>query len=180
MTRKIAFFEGWSWFKFNNLGLALGTNLKFCTRVAKGLKLKVRKFWGLISRFVGEKLVGEPFCPPPLPASWIGLILYLKQQLHITEICAKHNGYHRDFSASSNLGWFYWWKKCQMVSSGAFPQYSQWCFTMWLQRNCYFILLFHWLQIIFNFRASWYCLNLLTDALIAKYLDHDEYRIDLI
>ena len=38
MTRKIAFLEGWSWFKFNNLGLALGTNFKFCTSVAKGLK----------------------------------------------------------------------------------------------------------------------------------------------
>ena len=52
MTRKTAFFEGWSWFKFNNLGLALGTNLKFYTSVAKGLKLKVRKFWGLIPTFV--------------------------------------------------------------------------------------------------------------------------------
>ena len=62
MTRKIAFFEGWSWFKFNNLGLALGTNLKFCTNVAKGLKLKVRKFCGPNSTFVrvtGEKLVGK-------------------------------------------------------------------------------------------------------------------------
>ena len=60
MTRKTAFFEGWSWFKFDNLGLALGTNLKFYTNVAKGLKLKVRNFWGLISMFVevtGEKLV---------------------------------------------------------------------------------------------------------------------------
>ena len=28
-TRKTVFIEGWSWFKFNNLGLALGTNLKF-------------------------------------------------------------------------------------------------------------------------------------------------------
>ena len=45
MTRKIAFFEEWSWFKFNNLGLVLGTNLKFCTSVAKGLKLKVKKVW---------------------------------------------------------------------------------------------------------------------------------------
>ena len=36
------FFEEWSWFnKFNNLGLALGVNLKFCTFVAKRLKLKV-------------------------------------------------------------------------------------------------------------------------------------------
>ena len=42
------------------MGLALGTNLKFYTSVAKGLKLKVRKFWGLILTFVevtGEKLV---------------------------------------------------------------------------------------------------------------------------
>ena len=65
-----AFFEGWSWFKFNNLRLALGTNLKFYTSLLKGLKLKVRKFWGLIPTFVegtGEKLVGGPFCPTPLP-----------------------------------------------------------------------------------------------------------------
>ena len=61
MTRKIAFLEGWSWLKFNKLGLALGANLKFCTSVAKGLNLKVRKFWGPIPTFVevtGEKLVG--------------------------------------------------------------------------------------------------------------------------
>ena len=61
MTRKTASFEGWSWFKFNNLGLALGTNLRFYTSVAKGLKLQVRKFWRLIPTFVevtGEKLVG--------------------------------------------------------------------------------------------------------------------------
>ena len=59
MTRKTAFFEGWSWFKFNNLGLTLGTNLKFYTSLSKGLKLKVSKFWGLILTFVevtGEKL----------------------------------------------------------------------------------------------------------------------------
>ena len=71
MTRKTAFFEGWSWFKFNNLGLALGTILRFYTNVAKGLKLKVRKFLGLILTFVevtGEKLVlGEgAFCRPPI------------------------------------------------------------------------------------------------------------------
>ena len=33
-------FEGWSSFKFNNLGLAQGVALKFYTSVAKGLKLK--------------------------------------------------------------------------------------------------------------------------------------------
>ena len=74
MTRKIAFFERWSRFRFNNFGLAPGTNLKFCTNVAKGSKLKVRKFWGPNPKFVevtGEKLVGGAFLPPP--ASWIGL-----------------------------------------------------------------------------------------------------------
>ena len=53
-------------FRFNNLGLALDTNLKFCTSVAKGLKLKVRKFWGpnpAVVEVTGEKLVGGPFCP---------------------------------------------------------------------------------------------------------------------
>ena len=57
LTRKTAFFEGRSWFKFNNLGLALGTNLKFCTTVAKGLTIKVRNV-GPIPTFVevtGEK-----------------------------------------------------------------------------------------------------------------------------
>ena len=69
LTRESAFFEGWSWFKFNNLGLALGMNLKFHTSVAKGLKLKVKKFYGLVPTFVevaGEKMVGKvPFCSPP-------------------------------------------------------------------------------------------------------------------
>ena len=67
---KIAFLEEWSWFKFHNLGLALVTNLKFSTSVAKGLKLKVRKFWGSNPTFVevtGEKLVGGTFPPPPPP-----------------------------------------------------------------------------------------------------------------
>ena len=50
-----------SWLKFNNLGLALSTNLKFYTSESKGLKLKVKKFLGLTPTFVeviGEKLVG--------------------------------------------------------------------------------------------------------------------------
>ena len=54
-------FEGWSWFKFSNLGLALGKNLKFYSSVAKGLKLKIGKFCGLYPTFVEvteEKLVG--------------------------------------------------------------------------------------------------------------------------
>ena len=65
--QKNHFFDGWSWFKFNNLGLALGMNLKFYTSVAKELKLKVRKFQGLVLPFVEvtevteEKLVAGPF-----------------------------------------------------------------------------------------------------------------------
>ena len=68
MTRKTAFFDGWSWFKFNNLGLTLGKNLKFYTRLAKGLKLNVKKIWGLIPIFVevtGEKLDFSPEKPHP-------------------------------------------------------------------------------------------------------------------
>ena len=75
LTRKAEFFERWSWFKFNNLGLALDTNLKFYTSVAKRLKLKVRKFSGLIPTFVEvteEKLVGRVFM---LPQSWVGLMI---------------------------------------------------------------------------------------------------------
>ena len=62
LTRKTAFLRGgWSWLKFSNLGLALGTNLTFYTSVPKGLKQKVRKFWELIPTFVEVawgKLVG--------------------------------------------------------------------------------------------------------------------------
>ena len=72
LTRKTAFFEEWSWFKFNNLGLALGTNLKFYTSVAKGLKLKVRKFLGLISMLISRIYRGREGLFAPLP-SWIGL-----------------------------------------------------------------------------------------------------------
>ena len=68
--QKNRFFKGWSWFKFNNFRLALGTNLKFYTSVAKELKVKVRKFLGLVPTFVEvarKKLVGESSCLPPLP-----------------------------------------------------------------------------------------------------------------
>ena len=59
---------GESWFKFTNLGLALGTNLKFYTSVEKGPELKVRKLWELTPLFVevtGEKLLGGSLLPPP-------------------------------------------------------------------------------------------------------------------
>ena len=69
LTRKTAFFEGCSWFRFNYLRLAPGTNLEFYSSVEKVLELKLRKFWELIPAFVevtGEKLVEGAFfaCPP--------------------------------------------------------------------------------------------------------------------
>ena len=65
LAKKNAFFEERSWFKFNNLGLALVMALKFYTSVAKRSKLKVRKLLGLVITFIevtGEKLVESLFC----------------------------------------------------------------------------------------------------------------------
>ena len=62
--QKKQFFEGCFWFKFNNLGLVLGMALKFNTKLAERLKLKVRRFWEVIPLFeevIREKLIGELF-----------------------------------------------------------------------------------------------------------------------
>ena len=45
------FFEEGSWLKFNNLRLVLGMVFKFKSSVGKKLKLKFKKFWGLIPPF---------------------------------------------------------------------------------------------------------------------------------
>ena len=45
MTSKTNFYD------VTHVGLVLGVALKFYTGVAKELKLKVRKFWGLIPSF---------------------------------------------------------------------------------------------------------------------------------
>ena len=71
MTRKAAFFEGWFWLKFNNLRLALGTNLNFYTSVAKGLKLKVLGANSYVYRSFEGNTGRGPFWPSP--PSWIGL-----------------------------------------------------------------------------------------------------------
>ena len=54
-------------FNFNNLGLALDMALTFYCSVAKGLKVKVEKFWGLITfiEVTGEKLIRGAYLPPP-------------------------------------------------------------------------------------------------------------------
>ena len=46
LTKKPTFFEGWSWFKFSNLGLARGMTLKFYNSGVKGSKLKAESFVG--------------------------------------------------------------------------------------------------------------------------------------
>ena len=77
MTRKTTFFEGRSWFKLNNLGLALVVTMLCDTSMGKGLKLTVRNFSGLNLTFAEvtrEKLVGGIFVPP----SRVGLTLHLK------------------------------------------------------------------------------------------------------
>ena len=50
-TKKTKSVDGCSWFKFNNLGLALGKTFRFYTSMEIGLKLKVKTFWGLIPTF---------------------------------------------------------------------------------------------------------------------------------
>ena len=65
--QKNYFFEGWSWFKFDNLGLVL--SMKFYGNVSKGFELEVGKFWGGFSTFgevIGEKLVEGIFASPIL------------------------------------------------------------------------------------------------------------------
>ena len=58
--QKNYFFEGWPWFKFNNLRLALGMTSKCYTNVAKGLKLIDRMF----VEVAGEKLIEGAFLSP--------------------------------------------------------------------------------------------------------------------
>ena len=56
------------WFKFSNLGLALGM-VEILHHCGKRVKTKIRKFCRLIHKSVevtGEKLVWSAFCPPPI------------------------------------------------------------------------------------------------------------------
>ena len=61
-------FEGKSWFKFNNLVLALGIALKFYTPVGKSVKTKSQKVFGSSSyvcrSYRGKAGSGGTVCPP--------------------------------------------------------------------------------------------------------------------
>ena len=63
--QKNRFFEEWSWFKFNNFGLALGTNFIFYTSVAKRVKSKIQKVLGASSN-VCRSYKGKTGSPPIL------------------------------------------------------------------------------------------------------------------
>ena len=71
LIRKTTFFERWSWLKFNNLELAVGTALKFHTSCGKRVKTQSPRVLGANPTFLDiteEKLVVAP--PPPF---WIVL-----------------------------------------------------------------------------------------------------------
>ena len=74
MTRKTTFFERWSWFKFNNLGLALGTKLEILDQSVKKVKTKSQKVLGANSyvcrSYSWKTGRGGLFALPP---SWRGL-----------------------------------------------------------------------------------------------------------
>ena len=88
LTRKNPFFEGWSRFKFNNLGLALGTALKSFNSMAKGSKLKITQFWGLIPTFLeiaGEKLVDIFWWPPSPPPTLNQIATFLSSSFIVSK-----------------------------------------------------------------------------------------------
>ena len=62
-------FEGCSWFNFDNLGLSLGTNLKYYTNVAEGLNQKVLA----ANSYVRTSYSGKPDRSDLSAKSWIGL-----------------------------------------------------------------------------------------------------------
>ena len=70
--------KGGCCFKVNNLGLTLVMALQLLTSVAKGSKLKVTKFLGLMATLVevtGEKLVEKTFLSPFTPILiWVNTI----------------------------------------------------------------------------------------------------------
>ena len=117
MTKKIAFFEWRSWFKVNNLGLALGTNLKFYTSVVKRSKLKVKVLGAnsYVCRVTGEKLLGGGrgrwlFVPPP----WIGLTTVTRNRKNVLPFLVK---------VVLNRATWYTFTQSQAKPKLPFPQY---------------------------------------------------------
>ena len=136
-----AFFKGWSWFKFNNLRLTLGMNLKFYTSVPKGLKLKVRTFWRLIPTFVevtGEKLVGGLFGPSPI-------LNRVKKRLHHRNFPVNFIEFLRTPILKNICERLLLNSKCYVLLKGSICYY-RWIYKIW-------ILFFEWAKIFFFHRV---------------------------
>ena len=67
--QKSCSFDGCPWFKFDNLGLSLGTNLKYYTNVAETLNQKVLA----ANSYVRRSYRGKPGRSELFAKSWIGL-----------------------------------------------------------------------------------------------------------
>ena len=79
-------FEGWSWFKFNNLGLAQGMASKFYTSVAKGLKLKDKVLGANASvcrSYREKKLLGGLFATT---AHLLFILNWVKREICLTNL----------------------------------------------------------------------------------------------
>ena len=82
LTKKNTFFEEWSWFKFNNLGLALWYSLQILHQCGKRIETKSQKVLGEVTfvEVAGEKLIGGggggAFWSPILNRVKIKLIIY--------------------------------------------------------------------------------------------------------
>ena len=64
LPRKTTFFERWSWFKFNNLGVELGTNLHQCGKSVKTKSQKVLGRNSYVCRSYRGKIGIRVFLPP--------------------------------------------------------------------------------------------------------------------
>ena len=70
------FYEGWSWFKFNNLRMALDMALKFYSCVEKRLKLKVQSVEET-RRFPPPPRTVELACLEMLNIGFLKIFIYL-------------------------------------------------------------------------------------------------------
>ena len=98
LTRKTSFLEGLPWFKFDNLGPVLSTNRKNYTSMVKGLKLKVKKFWGLIPTFIENTMRKTDRRGTFCPLSWIELTE--SNYFSISTVTGK-------LSSNSSLNWLW-------------------------------------------------------------------------
>ena len=81
---KTNFFEGCSWFKFNNLELALGMALKFYSSVTKLKAKKFRELIPTVAEVRWEKLVWGSFFGPIPILNRIKLPTFFLYQSHIS------------------------------------------------------------------------------------------------